>query len=85
MAIRDQELITAFGQVLRDARKKCGFSIEELAHVAGVDRTFVHRLEAGKGQPSLSVISALSQAVGVKPGTLLDRAVKRREGDGSGR
>jgi len=44
----------------------------QLAGEAGVDRTFVNLFEAGKRQPTLSVICALARAVGEKPWDLVE-------------
>lgn len=63
---RDETLIAAFAQVLRQARADEGRTQEELAFDAGVDRTFIGLLETGRRQPTLSVIFALAQALRTK-------------------
>ena len=68
---RDETLIAAFAQVLRHARADKGWTQEDLAFDAGIDRTFVGLLETGKRQPSLSVIFALAHALGTKPEKLV--------------
>jgi transcriptional regulator with XRE-family HTH domain len=70
---RDEILITAFGAVLSDLRATRGLSQEALAYEAGLDRTFVGRVEQGVRQPTLSVIFALAKALGVAPETLIAR------------
>jgi len=64
---RDELLINAFATVLREARTKVGLSQEQLAFRADVNRTFIGLLEAGKRQPTLSVIFALSREVKYTP------------------
>lgn len=77
---RDESLIAAFGAVLADLRATRGLSQEALAHDAGLDRTFVGRIEQGVRQPTLSVIAALATALGVAPETLVARARARTAG-----
>lgn len=61
----------AFGSVLREAREKAGLSQDQLAHDAGLHRTYVSLLERGKRQPSLRAITALSRALRIPPSTLV--------------
>lgn len=61
----------AFAGVLRAARLQRGFSQEELAVRASVDRTFVGKLESGRHQPSLAVVFKLADAVGLAPEDLV--------------
>ena len=63
----------AFGSVLRDAREKAGFSQDQLAHDAGLHRTYISLLERGRRQPSLKAIVALSKALGLAPSILVSR------------
>lgn len=71
---RDEALIKAFAVVLRQARLRCEMTQEEVARRAGIDRTFLGLLESSKRQPTLSVISALEQAVSESPGSLVAKA-----------
>ncbi len=61
--VQDAALAEAFAAQLRDLRKEVGLSQEQLAHRAGVDRTFVGKLERGKHQPSCSLLENLCQSV----------------------
>ena len=54
-----------FGEVLRRYRSEKNISQEELAFKAGVDRTFVSRLERGIRQPTITTLIGLGQALGV--------------------
>jgi transcriptional regulator with XRE-family HTH domain len=71
---RDEMLIRAFAEVLRQARLQAGLTQEELAYRADVNRTFIGLLETGKRQPTLSVIFALAGAVSITPETLVAKA-----------
>ncbi len=63
----------AFGSVLRDAREKAGLSQDQLAHDAGLHRTYISLLERGQRQPTLKAIVALARALGLAPSTLVSR------------
>ncbi|WP_322094566.1 helix-turn-helix domain-containing protein [Paraburkholderia bannensis] len=60
-----------FGVRLRALRISAGFSQEELAHRAGLDRTYVSSCERGRRNLSLESIVTLAIALGVKPSELL--------------
>lgn len=70
----------AFGDALRETRGRAGLSQEALAFESGVDRTFVSMLERGIRQPALATVFALSSALSVRPGVLVDRAAALAEG-----
>lgn len=60
-----------FGEVLRRHRSEKNISQEELAHRAGVDRTFVSRLERGIRQPTITTMIGIGQALGVRAADLM--------------
>lgn len=60
-----------FGEVLKTHRMALGVSQEELAFRAGVDRTFVSRIERGIRQPTITTIFLLSQALGISAAELV--------------
>ncbi len=64
-------LATAFGQAVRDRRRKLGLSQEELAWRAGLNRSYVTDVERGARNPSLATIDRLSQALQTPLSTLL--------------
>jgi transcriptional regulator with XRE-family HTH domain len=66
-----------FGDVIKDHRLKAGLSQERLALEAGVDRTFVSRLERGLRQPTISTVMALGEALGVSAADLVKETEKR--------
>lgn len=70
----DRQIIAiAFGRSLRAVREDKGWSQEELALTAGVDRTFVSRAERGERQPALATVFLLAQALEVDAAELVGR------------
>lgn len=61
----------AFGDRLRQLRTLAGMSQEELAHRAGLDRTYVSSCERGKRNLTLEAIVAFAAALDVKASELL--------------
>lgn len=60
---RNDALLEAFAAELRARRSALGISQEELAHRAGVNRTYIAKLELAKNQPTLSVLHSLATAL----------------------
>ncbi|WP_081651300.1 helix-turn-helix domain-containing protein [Cupriavidus sp. WS] len=60
-----------FGDVLRRYRAELNVSQEELAFRAGVDRTFVSRIERGIRQPTITTLIGLGLALGVSAAELV--------------
>jgi len=51
---------SALGTVLKDLRESKGFSLRELAQLAGIDHAYIHRLETGeKDSPSKETLDKL--------------------------
>ena len=59
------------GDVLRTHRKSAGMTQEQLAHEAGVHRTYVSLLERNEKSPTLKVLMRLARALNVRPSQLL--------------
>jgi transcriptional regulator with XRE-family HTH domain len=57
---------------LREYRSRRGFSQEELAHRAEIDRTYVSALERSVYAATVDVIEKLAEALSVKPEELLE-------------
>lgn len=68
------------GKVLIRERERADLSQERLAHAAGIDQTYLSQLERGLKSPSLDVITALSNALGLRPHTLIKAAEDFRQG-----
>lgn len=56
---------------LREYRNRRGFSQEELAHRAEIDRTYVSALERSVYAATVDVIEKLAEALSVQPDELL--------------
>lgn len=68
---RAQDIGAIFGEVLRRHRSEKNISQEELAYLAGVDRTFISRLERGIRQPTITTTIGIGQALGVSAADLI--------------
>jgi transcriptional regulator with XRE-family HTH domain len=64
-----------FGKKLRELRKVSGLTQEQVAELAGIHKNYVSDCENGRRNISLENILALSRALKVKPGELLDHLV----------
>ena len=67
----------AFGQVLRETRKKRGVSQERLALDSGMDRAYLSRLERGITQPTLETIFRLSKVLSISPSVIVRRVQQK--------
>jgi transcriptional regulator with XRE-family HTH domain len=63
-----------FGLAVRQLRERRGWSQEELAGRADLNRSYVGELERGQAIASLVTLDKLALALGVSPTTLLARA-----------
>jgi transcriptional regulator with XRE-family HTH domain len=70
-----------FGARVRQERKRAGMSQEALAHVAGLDRTYVGSVERGERNISIDNIARLARALGLDPAELMrsDRHLAQAE------
>jgi transcriptional regulator with XRE-family HTH domain len=59
-----------FGQRLRQIRKRKGISQEKLATLAGLDRTYISKIERGERNVSLETICNLARALGCESSDL---------------
>ena len=60
------------GGNIRAARIAKGWSQEELAHQAGLHRTYVSSLERGVRNPTITVLQKIARALEVVSGSLLE-------------
>ena len=65
------ELSKAFGRVIRELRKECGLTQEELGLEADLRRTYISILELGQQMPSLQTIFKLSTPLRKSPSDIL--------------
>lgn len=66
VAKSNPKLDKSFGKVLRRLRLEAELSQEELAHKCDLHRTYVSFLERGLKSPSLGVVVALAEELGVE-------------------
>jgi transcriptional regulator with XRE-family HTH domain len=66
-----RDLRQAFASNLRRLRHAKGISQEDLAHQAGVNRTYMSKLEKGASYPGLEIIAKLATVLEVEPAELL--------------
>lgn len=59
------------GKKIEACRKSKGMTQAALAEKAGIDRTYINNVEAGRKVPKLNTISRIANALGVHPITLL--------------
>ncbi|MGO8377714.1 helix-turn-helix domain-containing protein [Rhizobium ruizarguesonis] len=65
------EIRETFARNLRTLRQARKLSQEELAHRAGIDRTYISSLERCVYSPSIEVLDRLATVLGVEPADLL--------------
>jgi len=68
----DMDIRQRLAKNMRKLRHAKGWSQEELAHQAGLHRTYVSDLERSARNPSIAIIEKLEQAFNVNAGALLD-------------
>ncbi len=73
----------AFGRVLAKTRIRAGLSQEQLAHEAGVHRTYISLLERGRYKPSLTTVFKLARALDMPPYDLVRRVEKEMRAGGA--
>jgi XRE family transcriptional regulator, regulator of sulfur utilization len=61
----DPVVAKAFGEVVRSARISAGIAQEELAHVAGVERSHLGKIERGEHMPTLALTLKIAKALQV--------------------
>jgi transcriptional regulator with XRE-family HTH domain len=68
---KTKTLLTYIAANVRRARERKNLTQESLAESASVDIRYLQRVERGTINLSIDVLSALSEALGVTPATLL--------------
>ncbi len=71
MKDKKSEILPAFASNLRRIREHKGLSQEELAHRAGLDRTYVSGCERGVRNATLKSIEKLALALEISPNELI--------------
>ena len=76
---QDPALLKAFAAELKAQRAVLRISQDELAFAAGINRTFVAKLELGKTSLSLSSLFRLADGLGAEPWELILAVQQRYE------
>lgn len=70
---RNLPLIQAFSAVLKARRFEMGLTQEDLAGIVELDRPYITMLEAGRKQPTLSVLWRIAAGLELSAGDLAAR------------
>ena len=74
---RNIALMQAIATEIRFRRNRWTFSQEELAHRAGINRTYIAKLELAQNQPTLTVLLALASALNCSLTELVEGTMSR--------
>jgi transcriptional regulator with XRE-family HTH domain len=69
-----QHQLRALGSYIRTQRQLANLSLREVAALAQLSNAYISQLERGLHEPSIRVVRALAQALGVPPDDLLEAA-----------
>jgi transcriptional regulator with XRE-family HTH domain len=61
------------GETLQRQRRRMSLSQEALSYISRIDRTYIARIEKGRANPSLKIITRLSRVLNLK----LDKVMGR--------
>lgn len=67
----DAELAQAFGAAVRALRTERGIAQESLAHLAGIERSHMGKVERGEHMPTLAIILKIARALGCSSADLM--------------
>ncbi|MBK8667119.1 MAG: helix-turn-helix transcriptional regulator [Burkholderiales bacterium] len=73
----DVELARAFGAAVRSLRKERGIAQESLAHLAGVERSHMGKIERGEHMPTLALIFKIAGALECSTAALMREAERQ--------
>ena len=71
---RAERVLGHLGERVRAARGERGLTLRGLAEASGVSERFLSDLEAGRGNISVARLCAVAEALGQRPGRLLDES-----------
>jgi len=71
---RQHPALIALGCAIRDARKQQGVSQEKLALLAGIDRSYVGRIERGDNNVAVLTLLKIGQALNINMADLMSAA-----------
>lgn len=67
----DHKILASLGQAIRARRQQMGMSQEALAHLSGVDRSHMGKIERGERNVTLLNIERVARALEQRPSQLL--------------
>ncbi|QEA14329.1 helix-turn-helix domain-containing protein [Comamonas flocculans] len=70
----DAELAHAFGAAVRALRMERGIAQESLAHLAGIERSHMGKIERGEHMPTLALIFKIAGALQCSTAVLMGEA-----------
>ena len=70
----DAELAHAFGAAVRALRTERGIAQESLAHLAGIERSHMGKVERGEHMPTLAIIFKIAGALDCSTAVLMSEA-----------
>ena len=71
----------AFGSVVRAIRLEEGFAQENLAHLAGIERSHMGKIERGEHMPTLALILKISAALSISAAELMSATERNLRAD----
>jgi len=74
----DSAIINIVADNVRSLRKSAELSQEELAHEAGLDRTYISQVERRQRNVTIVVLAKIAEALKVTPDRLLVAPARRR-------
>ena len=73
----DADLAQAFGAAVRALRMERGIAQESLAHLAGIERSHMGKIERGEHMPTLAIILKIARALGCSAADLMTATESR--------
>ena len=73
MTQSDEQVRTAFGEILRAERTKLCLSQERLAEASDLSAVYISHLEHGLNSPTMTAFIRIARALGLKPSSLLQK------------
>jgi transcriptional regulator with XRE-family HTH domain len=70
--IRNDKFLTAFGEKVRELRKKKGMSQYVMSYASDIPKSQIVRIEKGEINTGISSVSAIAKALEIHPRDLFD-------------
>jgi transcriptional regulator with XRE-family HTH domain len=74
----DLAIVGVVADNVRSLRKAAGLSQEELAHEAGIDRTYISQVERRQRNVTIVMLAKIAKALSVNPDKLLVASSRRK-------